>query len=138
MITLHTHRDDLGWALRLTIVALALATAYIHTTLGGLMFMANAVAYVAFAALMVVPLEIASRYRWLIRAALLAFALGTIGAWVMFGARYWMGYLDKGIEIALIALLGIEMFRYDGGPIAVARRTWHLTLSTLRRMSGGR
>lgn len=33
MITL-THRDAYGWVLRLSIVALTLATAYIHATLG--------------------------------------------------------------------------------------------------------
>jgi hypothetical protein len=40
----------------------------------------------------------------------------------MFGARYWLGYLDKGIEIALISLLTVEMFRYDGGPAGIFRR----------------
>ena len=129
-------RDALGWVLRIAIVALALATAYIHTTLGGMMFMANAAIFVVFAALMALPLDVASRWRWLIRAALIGFTLGTIGAWVMFGARYWLGYLDKGIEIALIALLFIEMFRYDGGPVAVAKRAWQLGMTAMHRLTG--
>jgi hypothetical protein len=129
-------RDALSMLLRVAIVVLTLSTAYIHSTLGGLMFLANAVGYLVFAAAMVAPLAIASRYRWLIRAALIVFALMTIGGWLMFGARYWLGYLDKAIEIALIALLFVEMLRYDDGPMAVARRALDLGMSVLRRLTG--
>jgi len=129
-------RDALSLMLRAGIVLLTLATAYIHYTLGGMMFMANAVGFLVFAVAMVVPLEIASRYRWLIRAALAVFALGSIGAWFLFGARYWLGYLDKAIEVGLIALLVIEMFRYDGGPLGVFRRGIELAMSLLRRVTG--
>jgi len=128
-------RDAPSVLLRAGIVVLTLSTAYIHYTLGGMMFMANAVGYLVFAAAMIAPLAIASRYRWLIRAALIVFVLATIGGWLMFGARYWLGYLDKGIEIALIALLGIEMIRSDGGPVSVARRAYDLGLATLRRLT---
>jgi hypothetical protein len=132
------HRDLIGWALRFAIVALTFATAYIHTTLGGLMFMANAVSYLGFAALMILPLDVASRYRWLVRAALIGFAAGSIVAWFIFGARYWMAYLDKGIEVGLIALLFVEMFRYDGGPLAVAKRGWQLATGTIHRLTASR
>ena len=131
-----THRDTFGWILRMAIVALALATAYIHYTLGGLMFFANAMAYAGFAVLMALPLSLASRCRWLIRAALIGFTTGTIVAWVMFGARYWLGYLDKGVELALIALLCAEVFRYDGGPLALAKRAWRLGVAGLHRLAG--
>lgn len=100
--------------------------------------MANAVGYLVFAALMVTPLEIASDFRWLIRAALIGFTLATIVGWLMFGARYWLGYLDKGIELALIALLVLEMLRYDGGPLGVARKSRDLCVTALRRMAGTR
>ena len=80
----------LKWAFRVAVVALTLATAYIHATLGGLMFVANAAVYVAFAVLMVAPFAIVHRWRWLIRAALIGFTLGTVAAWLMFGARYWL------------------------------------------------
>ncbi|MDL2335959.1 MAG: hypothetical protein QFC55_08010 [Chloroflexota bacterium] len=120
----------------MAIVVLALSTAYIHYTLGGLMFLMNAAGYLVLAVAMVAPLSIASKYRWLIRAALIVFALLTIGGWMMFGARIFLGYLDKGIEIVLIALLFVEMVRYDGGPIAVAQRGWALAMSILRRFTG--
>lgn len=136
MLMFDGRRDWLSIVLRLGIVALTLATAYIHTTLGGMMFTANAVGYLVFAVAMVAPLDLASRYRWLIRVALVLFALATIGGWLMFGARYWMGYLDKALEIALIALLVIEMVRYDGGPVSVARQTYGLGVTVLRRLTG--
>ncbi len=42
-------RDSLGIALRVVIVSLALATAYIHLTLGSLLFLANAAGYAVLA-----------------------------------------------------------------------------------------
>ena len=136
MLMVDGRRDALSVGLRVGIVLLTLSTAYIHFTLGGMMFLANAVGYLVFAAAMVAPLAIASRYRWLIRAALIVFAVATIGGWLMFGARYWLGYLDKAIEIGLIALLAVEMVRYDGGPLNVARQAYDLGLTTLRRVLG--
>lgn len=108
--------------LRLGIVALTLATAYIHFTLGSAMFLANALGFVVLAGAMAAPVAIAERHRWLIRAALAAFTVATIVGWLVFGARFWLAYVDKAIEIALIALLLVEMFRYDGGPANVLQR----------------
>jgi hypothetical protein len=128
--------DALSVALRVGIVALALATSYIHYTLGGMMFMANAVGFLVLGLAMIAPLALASRYRWLIRGALIVFALMTIGGWLMFGARYWLGYLATGIEVALIVLLGIEMLRYDGGPVGATQKAWALVMSVTRRLTG--
>ena len=136
MLMFDGRRDSLSIALRVGIVVLTLSTSYIHFTLGGLMFLANAVGFLVFAVAMVAPLAIASRYRWLIRAALIVFTLGSIGGWLLFGARYWLGYLDKAIEIGLIALLLVEMVRYDGGPVSVLRKAYDLGLTTLRRLTG--
>jgi hypothetical protein len=118
--------------LRVGIVLLTLATAYIHTTLGSMMFMANAAGYAVLAVAMIAPFPIAARYRWLIRAALVGFTVFTILGWVMFGARFWLGYLDKGLEVGLIVLLAIEMLRYDGGPANVLRRLFGLGLAVVR------
>jgi hypothetical protein len=114
--------DVLGGFLRLAVVVLALATSYIHSMLGGLMFTANALGYAVFAGLMVAPFAVASRHRWLVRAGLLGFAAATIFGWVLFGGRFTLAYVDKAIEIGLIAALLIEIGRYDGGPINVLRR----------------
>jgi hypothetical protein len=136
MLMFDGRRDALSMLLRVAIVVLALSTAYIHYTLGGMMFMLNAAGFLVLGLAMVTPLPIASTYRWLIRAALIVFALMTIGGWLMFGARYSTGYLATGIEVALIVLLFIEMLRYDGGPVAVAQRGWALAMGILRRLTG--
>jgi hypothetical protein len=99
------------------IVALALSTAYIHLTLGGLRFTLNATGYVVLAAAMIAPIAIAVRYRWLIRLALAGYAATTIVAWAVEGPYYSTAYVAKAIELALIALLVIDMARRDGNPV---------------------
>jgi hypothetical protein len=104
-------------ALRLAIVVLALGTAYIHSTLGGLQFTLNALGYLFWAAAMVVPLAIAARYRWLVRIGLLGYAATTIVAWAIDGPYYTTAYIAKAIELVLIILLVIDIARRDGNPI---------------------
>jgi len=136
MLMFDGRRDAPSVLLRVAIVVLTLSTAYIHSTLIGMMFMLNALGFLVLGLAMLAPLPIASQYRWLIRAALIVFALMTIGGWLMFGGHYDLGYLATGIEISLIVLLFIEMFRYDGGPVAVAQRGWALAMGILRRLTG--
>jgi uncharacterized integral membrane protein len=135
MAVLTTHRQrgiqPLAVALRVMIVALTLATAAIHVTLGGTLFLMNAIGYTVLALAMVLPGPVA-RIRWLIRYALIGFAFVTIVGWLMFGARFDLAYLDKGIEVALIGLLLIESWVIDGGPLAVARRALRIAGSALR------
>ena len=130
--------DTIGVLLRLVIVVLTLATAYIHSTLGGPLFTANAVGYLVFAALMVAPIAIVSRYRWLVRVGLLGFTLVTIVGWLMFGGRFLLAYVDKTIEIGLVAALLLEMWRSDGGPIEVLRRLIGLGGEIIRKPFAGR
>lgn len=111
-----------GVALRFGIVALALGTAYIHSTLGGLLFTLNATGYVVAAAAMVVPLALAIRFRWVVRVGLVAYAVATIAGWAIQGPYYSTAYLAKGIEVALIVLLAIDFVRADGNPVALVRR----------------
>ena len=108
-------------ALRASVVVLTLATAAIHASLGGMLFLANATGYTILALAMVAPGP-AARYRWLIRLALIGFTAATIGGWVAFGPRFGLAYLDKAIEVALIGVLLIEQWRSDGGPVGVYRR----------------
>jgi hypothetical protein len=124
--TAHVHTTTV--ALRATVLVLTLATAAIHASLGGLLFMANAAGYAVLALAMVAPGP-ATRFRWLIRLALIGFTAATIGGWVAFGPRFGLAYLDKGIEVALIGALLIEQWRADGGPVGVYRR--------VRRLIGG-
>lgn len=108
-------------ALRIAIVGLTLATGYIHSTLGGLLFTLNAVGYLVAAVAMVVPLGIAVRFRWVVRLGLMGYAATTIIGWAIQGPFYSTAYIAKGIEVALIVLLAIDFARMDGNPITVIR-----------------
>jgi hypothetical protein len=107
--------------LRAGIVASALAAAWIHASLGGALFLMNAVGYATLAAAMVVPGPL-GHLRPLVRLALLGFTVVTIAAWVAFGARFELAYIDKGIEVVLVVLIALEIQLLDGGPIGLARR----------------
>lgn len=122
--------------LRLTIVSLALGTAYIHSTLGGLLFTLNAIGYVVAAAAMIVPLPIASRFRWAVRVGLAGYAASTILGWAVQGPFYATAYLAKAIELTLIILLAIDFVRFDGNPIVVIRRELRAGLARFRRLVG--
>ena len=121
MNALHPTRT-IGVALRTAIVGLTLATGWIHFTLGGPLFTLNALGYLVAAGAMVVPLALAVRFRWLIRLGLIGYAATAIAAWFAMGPRYDIAYLAKAIEVALIALLLIEVWAYDGSPIRNIRR----------------
>ena len=112
---------DADIALRVAIVALTLATAYLHLTLGGALFGLTALGYVAFAVALVVPLALAERFRWLVRLGLLGYTLSVIGGWVIEGARYDVAYLTKAIELGIIALLALDLARRDGNPLELIR-----------------
>ena len=109
-------------AVRVAIVGLALATGFIHSTLGGLLFTLNAVGYVVAAAAMVVPLALAVRFRWIVRVGLIGYASTTILGWAIQGPYYETAYIAKAIEVALIALVAVDFARHDGNPVALARR----------------
>jgi hypothetical protein len=121
----HVHPRLATGFLRILIVGLTLATAAIHASLGGLLFAANAIAYCTLALAMIVPGPIA-QIRWLVRLGLIGFTTATVGGWLLFGARFPLAYLDKGIELALIGAVIIELWRADGGPIGVVRQAQRL------------
>jgi hypothetical protein len=110
-------RSDTDIVLRVAIVALALATAYIHLTLGGLLFALTAFGFGAFAVALVLPVALAERFRWLVRLGLIGYTLSVVGGWVLDGPRYDVAYITKAIELALVGLLVIDVARRDGNPI---------------------
>jgi len=120
-------------ALRLAIVGLTLSTAYIHSTLGGLLFTLNAVGYVTAAVALVIPLAIAVRFRWFVRLGLIGYAATTIIAWAIQGPYFQTAYIAKAIEVALIALVAIDFARMDGNPVNVVKRELALLASKLGR-----
>ena len=109
-------------AIRAAIVALTLSTAYIHSTLGGLLFTLNAVGYVVAAIAMVIPLAIAVRFRWIVRVGLMGYAATAIVAWAIMGPYFSTAYIAKAIEVALIVTLAVDFARHDGNPVNVVRR----------------
>jgi hypothetical protein len=109
-------------AIRAAIVALTLSTAYIHSTLGGLLFTLNAVGYVVAAIAMVIPLAIAVRFRWIVRVGLIGYAATAIVAWAIMGPYFSTAYVAKAIEVALIVTLAVDFARHDGNPVTVVRR----------------
>ena len=127
-----------GVALRFGIVALTLGTAYIHSTLGGLLFTLNATGYAVFAIAMIVPISLAVRFRWLIRLGLMGYAATAIFMWAIQGPYYSTAYLAKGIEVALIVLVAIDFARMDGNPVTLIRRELasFVALVTSRRQAG--
>jgi hypothetical protein len=120
---------------RAAIVALTLATGYIHFTLGGLLFTLNALGYLVAAIAIVAPLAIAVRFRCIVRVGLIGYAATAIVAWAVIGPYFTTAYVAKAIEIALIVLLAIDFARHDGNPIAVVRRELAAFIGLVTRRS---
>lgn len=108
-------------ALRVGIVGLTLGTAYIHSTLGGLLFTLNALGYVVAAVAIVLPIALAVRFRWVVRLGLIGYAATTIVGWAIQGPYFSTAYIAKAIEVALIVLLAIDFARMDGNPVNVIK-----------------
>jgi len=108
-------------ALRVGIVGLTLGTAYIHSTLGGLLFTLNALGYLVAAVAIVIPLALAVRYRWFVRLGLIGYAATTIVGWAIQGPYFTTAYIAKAIEVSLIVLLAVDFARMDGNPIKVVK-----------------
>jgi hypothetical protein len=114
-----------GAVLTAAIVGLTLATAYIHSTLGGLLFTLNALGYLGLAALIVIgaaaPVAVVKRFSWFPRVALLGYTLMTIAGYLVMGPYFTLGFIAKGIEVALVTLLVIDIIRVFGSPMGLVR-----------------
>jgi len=132
-MTSRTSLRPLDVVIRIAIVGLTLGTAYIHSTLGGLLFTLNALGYVVAAAAVVVPLGLAIRFRWFIRLGLMGYAATAIVAWAVQGPYYTTAYIAKAIEVALILTLAVDFARMDGNPVTVVKREVGLLTARLSR-----
>ncbi len=96
--------------LRVGIVLLTVATALIHLQLAfpDPAFILNGLGYLALLAALYLPVPRVARYRNTVRWILMGYAALTIFLWILLGARTPIGYIDKAIEVALIALLLLE------------------------------
>jgi hypothetical protein len=97
------------------IVLAAVTTALIHIWLafqfpGGVdpVFVLNGVGYLGLTALLFLPLPWLAPYRTLIRWVLIGYTLVTVLAWVFVGVRSSLAYLDKAVELLLIACLWLD------------------------------
>lgn len=106
-------------ALPASIAILGVLAGVIHLSLGGTLFTLNAIGYFALVTAYVIanvathPLVI--RFRWLPRLGLIGYAMTSIGAWLVIGGFYWLGYLTKAIELTLIILVIVDIYRVHGG-----------------------
>jgi hypothetical protein len=95
------------------ILELTLATALIHLTLGGTLFLLNAAGYlalgVAYLAAATMPMPVVRRFSWLPRVGLAAFASVTIVAYLVIGPYFTLGWVTKGIEVAIVLLVIAEL-----------------------------
>jgi hypothetical protein len=102
------------------ILELTLATALIHLTLGGTLFALNAVGYLALGAAYVVsvarPSTLGARLGWLSRVGLGAYAAVTILAYLVSGPFFTLGWVTKGIELAIVLLVVLDLVAGDTGP----------------------
>ena len=91
------------------ILELTLATAIIHFTLGDTLFLLNAAGYLAlgaaYLAAAALPMPTVRRFGWLPRAGLAAFASVTIMAYLVIGPYFTLGWVTKGIEVAIVMLV---------------------------------
>jgi hypothetical protein len=118
------NRRWFGFALTAAIVALTLTTGYIHFTLGGVLFTLNALGYVGLAMAMVVaaiPFPYVERFSWLPRVGLAAFTAVTIGAYLVIGPYFGLGWIAKAVEVGILVLLAIDVIRVYGSPAGLAR-----------------
>jgi hypothetical protein len=101
------------------IVVLALVAGAIHLSLGAPIFVLNALGYFALVAAYLIAATVSHplvvRFSWLPRVALLAYAATSIVAWMVMGGFYWLGYLTKALELTLIVLLVVDIYRVHGG-----------------------
>jgi hypothetical protein len=114
-----------GAVLTAAIVGLTGATAYIHLGLGGVLFTLNGLGYLGLAALILIgaaaPMEMVQRFSWFPRVALMGYAAMTIAAYLVMGPYFTLGWIAKGIEVAIIALVAVDIMRVYGSPMGLVK-----------------
>jgi hypothetical protein len=112
-------RRAAGLILTVAIVELTLTTAYIHFSLGGLLFTLNAAGYAALALSLVLttlrPGGLIGRIGWLPRIGLAGYTLATIGGYLVMGPYFALGWVAKAVEVAILTLLVADMAQLPGG-----------------------
>lgn len=113
-----------GIVLGLVTIELTLTTAYIHLTLGGAIFMLNGLGYMALAAGVLastLPLQLVRRLRWVPRIGLAGYALVTVGAYLVIGPYFLLGWITKAIEVAIIGIVVADLMNSYRRPAGAGR-----------------
>lgn len=114
------HSKAFGFVLTAAIVGLTLVTANIHLGLGGTLFTLNGLGYIGLAALFVIgaaaPTPMIKRFSWFPRIALMGYAALTIAGYLVMGPYFTLGWIAKGVEVAMIVLVAVDIFRVYGSP----------------------
>jgi hypothetical protein len=109
----------------IAIVVLSLTTGYIHLTLGSLLFTLNAIGYAGFALGIIVIATVrhplVRRFDWMPRAGLAAYTATTIAAYLVIGPHFGLGWIAKAVEVAILALLLVDVLRAYGSPLGLVR-----------------
>ena len=111
-------------ALTAATVELTLTTAYIHLSLGSMLFTLNAIGYAVLGALLAaaaIPHPLIRRFSWLPRVGLAAFTAVTIGAYLVIGPYFVLGWVAKAVEVAILTLLAADVVRLYGSPAGLVR-----------------
>ena len=131
-------RSAEGALLTAVAVTLTLTTAYIHLTLGSILFILNAAGYLGFAVLLVigatVPHPIVARFAWLPGLGLAGYAAVTVVSYLIVGPYFALGWIAKGVEIALIGVVAARLIQGYGSAGDVVRAAV-ASLHTERRTS---
>jgi hypothetical protein len=100
-------------SLQVGIILLTIVTALIHFSLvfPSPLFILNGLGYLVLLAALYLPMPQLRDYRHIIRWILLGYTGLTILLWIIMGARFWLAYIDKVIEVVLIGLLWLESRR---------------------------
>jgi hypothetical protein len=136
-----TGRGPAGARILLTAVILELtaATAVIHLNLGGTLFTLNGLGYaglgVAYAVAALAPIPVIQRFGWLPRVGLAGYTLVTIGAYLVIGPYFTLGWVTKGIELAIVGLVVVDLLDGYGSPGGLVRSA---VASVSSLLSGGR
>lgn len=119
------------------IVAATLTTAYVHYTLGGMLFLLNAVGYLGLAILVVAPVAVVQRLRPLVLFGLGGYTLATIVGWLVMGPYFSLAYFTKAVEVVLLVLIGLQLYRTRADFVPSLRFAralgWEVTRVALRR-----
>jgi hypothetical protein len=114
-----------GFVLTAAIIGLTLTTANIHLGLGGVLFTLNGLGYLGLAGLLLIgaaaPMTIVQRFSWFPRLAVVGYAAMTITGYLVMGPYFTLGFITKGIEAVLIALVVVDILRVYGSPMGFVR-----------------